>query len=260
MLNLLDCKEYRHLDSIRITIEDNGSLFAPQDYDPWGKITRSWNPSTPYEKFKFTGKELDSETEYHYFGARYYDSFKAQWTSPDPLEDKYPGWNTYCYAHNNGITKYDPDGRAVHWAAVLGLGLIGAAVDFTSQMAINMADGKTMGEAFNNVDWTSVGTSFISTASGAGITNTGLKLATIFGAESLDAMVDYHYESGFRDIFGYSNQKSYTKALTDGLFSVIGHKLPDEMVEGLKKYIKTQFDPSIFFTDDIKRKKIFSGY
>ncbi len=63
-----------HLGSIRLTIEDNGSLFAAQDYDPWGKITRSWNPSTPYEKFKFTGKELNTETDYHYFGARYYDS------------------------------------------------------------------------------------------------------------------------------------------------------------------------------------------
>ncbi len=131
-----------HLGSIRLTIEDDGSLFAAQDYDPWGKITRSWNPSTPYEKFKFTGKELDSETDYHYFAcpphmkllrrhypiviyifvdsgltlgrrARYYDSFKAQWTSPDPLEDKYPGWSSYNYCLGNPVNFWDPDGRLV---------------------------------------------------------------------------------------------------------------------------------------------------
>ncbi len=102
-----------HLGSIRLTIEDDGSLFAAQDYDPWGKITRSWNPSTPYEKFKFTGKELDTETEYHYFGARYYDSFKAQWTSPDPLEDIFPGWNSYNYCIGNPVNYTDPNGTTV---------------------------------------------------------------------------------------------------------------------------------------------------
>jgi RHS repeat-associated protein len=38
----------------------------------------------------FLGKELDEETGYNYFGARYYDSDLSNWISVDPMSDKYP--------------------------------------------------------------------------------------------------------------------------------------------------------------------------
>ncbi|HOJ25279.1 MAG TPA: RHS repeat-associated core domain-containing protein [Bacteroidales bacterium] len=41
-------------------------------------------------RYKFTAKELDNETSYTYFGARYYDSELSGWLSVDPLSDKYP--------------------------------------------------------------------------------------------------------------------------------------------------------------------------
>ncbi|HOB27459.1 MAG TPA: RHS repeat-associated core domain-containing protein, partial [Bacteroidales bacterium] len=37
----------------------------------------------------FTAKELDNETSYTYFGARYYDADLSSWLSVDPLSDKY---------------------------------------------------------------------------------------------------------------------------------------------------------------------------
>ena len=37
----------------------------------------------------FTAKELDNETNYTYFGARYYDADLSIWLSVDPMSDKY---------------------------------------------------------------------------------------------------------------------------------------------------------------------------
>ncbi len=60
--------------------------------------------------YKFSGKELDDETGYSYFGARYYDPNISIWLSVDPLSDKYPGLSPYNYCANNPIMLYDPDG------------------------------------------------------------------------------------------------------------------------------------------------------
>ena len=56
---------------------------------------------TPY---KFNGKELDQETGYYYYGARYYDPQTALWFGTDPLADKYPMNSPYVYCNGNPIT------------------------------------------------------------------------------------------------------------------------------------------------------------
>ncbi len=62
-------------------------------------------------RYKFTAKELDNETSYTYFGARYYDSELSGWLSVDPMSDKYPMLSPYAYCANNPIILIDPDGR-----------------------------------------------------------------------------------------------------------------------------------------------------
>ena len=54
-------------------------------------------------RYKFTAKELDTETDYTYFGARYYDSDLSNWISVDPLSDMYPGLSPYAYCANNPV-------------------------------------------------------------------------------------------------------------------------------------------------------------
>ncbi len=51
-----------------------------------GSATGRSGYSTPY---KFTGKELDKETNLYYFGARYYDARMSRWLSTDPAIEKY---------------------------------------------------------------------------------------------------------------------------------------------------------------------------
>ena len=64
-------------------------------------------------RYKFTAKELDNETSYTYFGARYYDSELSGWLSVDPMSDKYPSLSPYCYSAYNPIKYIDSDGRDI---------------------------------------------------------------------------------------------------------------------------------------------------
>ena len=60
----------------------------------------------------FTGKELDEETGYGYFGARYMDhELLTGWLSVDPMADKYPSISPYSYCAWNPVKLVDPDGR-----------------------------------------------------------------------------------------------------------------------------------------------------
>ena len=60
----------------------------------------------------FTGKELDEETGYGYFGARYMDhELLTGWLSVDPMADKYPSISPYAYCAWNPVKLVDPDGR-----------------------------------------------------------------------------------------------------------------------------------------------------
>ncbi len=47
----------------------------------------------------------------YYYGAGYYEPRLSLWMSTDPLQEKYPNINTYCYTINNPIIFIDPDGK-----------------------------------------------------------------------------------------------------------------------------------------------------
>jgi len=72
----------------------------------------------------FTSKELDTDTGYYYYGARYYDARNARWLSPDPILASYMQGDVnggvftprnlglYSYSWNNPIVLTDSNGAA----------------------------------------------------------------------------------------------------------------------------------------------------
>jgi RHS repeat-associated protein len=76
-------------------------------YLPFGELFVSQRNTSFDSRYKFTAKELDNETNYSYFGARYYDSDISIWLSVDPLADKYPSFGPYVYCYNNPVLFID---------------------------------------------------------------------------------------------------------------------------------------------------------
>lgn len=71
--------------------------------------------------YKFNGKELDEETGFYYYGARYYDPRVSIWMSVDPLAEKYPNASPYNYCLGNPMNLVDPDGRTpFDWVSING--------------------------------------------------------------------------------------------------------------------------------------------
>jgi len=97
-----------HLGSIRAVINQNNVIVQAQDYDPWGHIARSWD--TTSADYKFTGKEHDKESNYDYFGARYYDARVGRWGQMEPLLEKYLSFSPYQYGLLNPMRLVDADG------------------------------------------------------------------------------------------------------------------------------------------------------
>ena len=115
-----------HLGSSSVLTTQQGSYHERIEYLPYGEVwvedkATSDGYTTPY---KFTGKELDTETGLYYFGARYYDAKISRWISTDPafalyLSGKPNGGiynpinvDVYRYGMDNPIKYLDPDGNA----------------------------------------------------------------------------------------------------------------------------------------------------
>src|SRR5690606_30779465 len=62
--------------------------------------------------YKFNAKELDTETELYYYGARYYNPRLSVWYGVDPWAEEFPSWSPYVYTFNNPIRYIDPTGMA----------------------------------------------------------------------------------------------------------------------------------------------------
>jgi RHS repeat-associated protein len=127
-----------HLGSAQLITDPDGEEYERIEYTPYGELwVEATANGTDLIPYRFTGKELDSETGLYYYGARYLDPKTSVWLSADPALGEYvpvapvddeakkhngnlPGmgglYNTvnmqlYHYAVNNPIKYTDPDGR-----------------------------------------------------------------------------------------------------------------------------------------------------
>jgi len=106
-----------HLGSVRAVVNSDNEVLSAQDYacppwrDAWGYLLEGRQYESDSSKFKFTGKERDEESEYDYFGARYYDARVGRWGSVDPYFEKHLDFTPYNYVLDNPLIYYDPDGR-----------------------------------------------------------------------------------------------------------------------------------------------------
>ena len=100
-----------HLGSASWITDTAGTPVQYIHYAPYGELIAEQRYGNYDERFKFTGKERDKESQYDYFGARFYWSRFTHFNSPDPLLDKYLYISPYAYCNWNPIKYIDPDGK-----------------------------------------------------------------------------------------------------------------------------------------------------
>jgi RHS repeat-associated protein len=79
-----------------------------QSYDSFGNLTAS--TGSIVNRFRYTAREFDSETNLYFYRARYFDSSPGRFINEDPVRFE-GGINFYAYTKNSPITWFDPNGE-----------------------------------------------------------------------------------------------------------------------------------------------------
>lgn len=115
----------------------------------------------------------------------------------------------------------DPDGKLPVFLIPLVKGAVGAIVDAAAQVTISMVNGQGFGEAISNIDYTSVGASFVTSALAMPGMSTAAKTATV-ATIALDATVDISNSKGVETVI--TGEKAVLNAAIDISSSVLPGK------------------------------------
>ncbi|AJR14780.1 cytoplasmic membrane protein [Leptospira interrogans serovar Linhai str. 56609] len=100
------------VDSVSTVLDDEGNTLSLMQYLPYGEtfVQRGDLNFSP----KFNSQELDRESGFYFYNARYYDPGIARFTSADSIIDgefDTQGWNRFSYVKGNPIGAKDPTGH-----------------------------------------------------------------------------------------------------------------------------------------------------
>ena len=105
-----------HLSSTMYVTDAQQSVVQSFLYAPYGDIISEYNTHVmgeAFPKYSFNAKELDEETGFYYYEARYYNP--PTFISRDPLMSEKPWLTPYHYCSNNPIGRVDPSGMMDDW-------------------------------------------------------------------------------------------------------------------------------------------------
>src|SRR5690606_38960016 len=97
-----------HLGSTSYITNILGEVSQHMEYFAFGETFVEEHRSSNNSPYKFNGKELDEETGWYYYGARYYDARVSVWLSVDPLAEQ--TMTPYQYTYQNPLRYIDPKG------------------------------------------------------------------------------------------------------------------------------------------------------
>ena len=233
------------LGGIRIVMNAAGGVVQANNYYPSGVTIAELPRRTDQgvQRYKFGGKELDRSygLDAYDFEARPYNPVLMRFTGFDPLASKYPAISPFAYCLNNPVKYTDPDGKLPVLLIPIIKGAVGAVVDAAAQVTVSMANGQSFGEAMSNIDYTSVGASFVTSALTMPGMSTGTKVATV-AAVAIDAAVDINSKDGFRSVA--TGEKSLTNVAIDAAASVLPGKAVDGLTSGFNKAVTSDLTAS----------------
>ena len=107
--------EKDHLGSIRMVVNENGTIEQVNHYYPFGGVYGDLSYNAEIQKSKYIGKEFDHMhgLDLYDHGARMYDAAKVAWDRVDRHGEKYTQLSPYLYCGNNSLVNVDEDGKRV---------------------------------------------------------------------------------------------------------------------------------------------------
>jgi RHS repeat-associated protein len=105
-------------------------MLANYEYSPFGETIRCTGALAKNNPFRFSSKYDDDESDFLYYGYRYYKASAGTWISRDPTQED-GGLNLYSFAANDLLNSVDLLGNnsssAVSGSGGLGIQLLNAA-------------------------------------------------------------------------------------------------------------------------------------
>ena len=111
-----------HLGTVRGIVDTAGALVNQTTYDSFGQVLSETN-SLFGDRYKFVGRELNSESDY-YFRAREYNSGSGRFGSLDPAGFFAGDSNLYRYVENSTLNFNDPTGKIIRPTSLLLLAVV----------------------------------------------------------------------------------------------------------------------------------------
>ena len=99
------------LGSVRALVGNDGSVRNRFEYDAFGNVVSTMLGATDDSRYRYTGREFDSETGLNYYRARYFDSFSGRFIGQDPIGFQAGDSNLYRYVGNKATSHKDPSGQ-----------------------------------------------------------------------------------------------------------------------------------------------------
>ena len=102
-----------HLGNVRTVVNNDGTVEQVNNYLAYGGLQNDVQTGADVQTHKYNGKELDRMhgLDLYDYGARNYDAALGQFTTMDPLCEKYYHISPYAYCGGNPMNRVDPDGQ-----------------------------------------------------------------------------------------------------------------------------------------------------
>ena len=84
----------------------SSSLVAQYEHGPFGEFFLSTGSMALFNPFRFSTKYQDAETDFLYYGYRFYNLNVGRWLSKDPIEEA-GGQNLYAFSRNDQVNQID---------------------------------------------------------------------------------------------------------------------------------------------------------
>lgn len=112
--NGISFRHFDHLGSPSVMTDHNASITERTEFFAYGEERLRTGPFRL--AYTYTDKERDSDSEFNYFGARYFTASLGRFISPDPKSagadiHNPQSWNSYAYALNNPHRYIDQNGK-----------------------------------------------------------------------------------------------------------------------------------------------------